>query len=79
MERSMDAAELRQKVLDSLLDEIKDEQYPSVTFLDRVEAQLRTPEQVLEYAQVLFEKIEASRYPSISMLNRFDAVLARVE
>jgi hypothetical protein len=79
MQRSMDATELRQKVLDRLLDEIREEQYPSVTFRDRAEAKLRTPEQVLEYAQVLFEKIEASRYPSISMLDRFDAVLARVE
>ena len=79
MERPIDASELRQKVLDRLLDEIKDEQYPSVTFLDRVEAELRTRDQVLEYAQILLDKIQASRYPSISMLNRFDAVLARVE
>jgi HEPN domain-containing protein len=75
----MDASELRQKLLDRLLAEIKEEQYPSVTFLDRVEAELRTPEQVLEYAEVLFEKIESSRYPSVSMLDRFDAALARVE
>ena len=75
----MDASELRQKLLDRLLAEIKEEQHPSVTFLDRVEAELRTPEQVLEYAEVLFEKIESSRYPSVSMLDRFDAALARVE
>lgn len=74
----MDASALRQKLLDRFLDEIKEEQYPSVAVLDRVEAELRTPEQVLEYAQVLLEKIESSRYPSIAMLNRFDAVLARI-
>ena len=75
----MDASALRQKLLEKLFDEIKEEQYPSVTFLDRVEAELQTRDQVLEYAQVLLEKIQSSQYPSIPMLNRFDAVLARAE
>ena len=75
----MDGSELRQRLLDSLLEQIEEEQYPSVTMMDRVEGALRTPEQILAYANVLLDKIESSRYPSVTMLNRFDAILARVD
>lgn len=75
----MDASALRQRLLDKLLDEIKEEQYPSATFMDMVEAELRTPDQVEDYAEVLLEKIESSRFPSIPMLKRFEAVLAQVD
>ena len=76
---SMDGSALRQRLLEKLFEQIKEETFPSVTMMDRVEAELQTREQVLEYAEVLLDRIESSRYPSIPMLNRFDAVIAGVE
>ena len=75
----MDGSTLRQQLLDRLLEQIKEDRFPSVTMMNRVESGLRTPEQLEEYAQVLLEKIESSRYPSIPMLDRFEAVLDRVD
>jgi hypothetical protein len=75
----MDAEALRQRVIKSLLAEITDVQFPSVTMMNRVESTLRTPEDLAEYAEALVEKIEASHYPSIPMLNRLDALLDRLE
>jgi hypothetical protein len=46
--------------------------------MNRIEASLRTREQVEEYGEVLLEKIEASRFPSISMMDRFDSVVAKL-
>jgi hypothetical protein len=41
----------RQKLLDMVLAHVKEEQYPSVTMMNRIEVGLRTPEQVEEYAE----------------------------
>ena len=75
----MNGSELRERLLSKFLEQIEEEQYPSPTMMDRVEGELRTPEQVSRYAEVLLEKIESSRFPSIPMINRFDAVVARIE
>lgn len=75
----MSAAELRERLTKSLLDEIDRVQYPSVTMLDRAEATLASPDALADYAETLVEKIEGTRFPSIALLNRLDAVLARLE
>ena len=75
----MDGSEIRERVLEVLLQHIEEETFPSATMMARVEAELRTPEQKLAYAQVLLEKVESTRYPSIPMLNRLEAVLASVD
>jgi len=75
----MDGAAVRQRLLDSLMERIEGDTYPSPTMMDHVEGALRTREQVLAYAETLLEKIDASRYPSSSMINRLYAVLDRVE
>ena len=75
----MNGAALQERLLDTLLGRIKEEKYPSVTMMNRVEGSLRTREQVEGYAEVLLEKIEATRYPSSSMLDRFDGLVATLE
>ena len=70
----MNGAGFQQRVLDLLIGRIKEETYPSVTMMNRVEESLRTREQAEEYGEVLLDKIEATRYPSISMLDRLDRV-----
>ena len=75
----MSAAELRERIMKPMLDEIAEVQYPSVTMLDRVESMLTSREALAGYAETLVEKIEASRFPSSSLLKRLDALLDRLE
>lgn len=75
----MDAAELRKRLTQSLLDDINDVQFPSVTMMNRVESALGARDDLAGYIEVLVEKVEASRYPSISMLNRLDGLLDQLE
>jgi hypothetical protein len=77
--KSMNGAALQQRLLDNFFEQIKEDAFPSVTMMNRVEGSLRTREQVEEYAEVLLEKIEATRFPSISMLDRFDGLIARLD
>jgi hypothetical protein len=74
----MDGSALQQRLLETLIERVREEKFPSVTMMDRIEASLRTREQVEEWAEILFEKVESTRYPSISMLNRFEAALAKL-
>lgn len=73
------ATELRKRITGSLLEDINEVQYPSVTMMNRVESTLSTREDLAEYADVLIKKVEASQYPSISMLNRLDGLLDNLE
>lgn len=52
-----------------LLDKIREDQYPSSTMMDVVEASI-TEEQLADYAEVLLSKIERDRFPSVPMLKR---------
>jgi hypothetical protein len=75
----MDAAALRKRITHSLLDEINEVQFPSVTMMARVEATLASEDDLADYAEVLVKKVEATRYPSISLLNRLDGLLGQLE
>jgi hypothetical protein len=75
----MNAAALRKRLTQSLIDEINDVQFPSVTMMNRVEAALGTRDELADYAEALVRKVEATRYPSISLLNRVDGLLDRLE
>lgn len=74
----MEGSALQQRLLDSLIEQIKEDTFPSVTMMNRVEGSLRTREQIEEYGEILLSKIEATQFPSLSMLNRFDNVLAKL-
>jgi hypothetical protein len=75
----MDAADLRKRLTQTLLDDINESQFPSVTMMDRVESTLATPEDLEDYIEVLVKKVEATRFPSIPMLNRLDGLLDQLE
>jgi hypothetical protein len=74
----MEATALRKRLTQSLLDDINEVQFPSVTMMNRIEAELKTREQVEEYAEILLEKVKSSRFPSISMLDRIDGAIERL-
>jgi hypothetical protein len=75
----MEAAEMRKRLTQSLLDDINEVQFPSVTMMNRVESALDTRDDLANYVGVLVEKVEATRYPSISLLNRLDGLLDQLE
>ena len=75
----MDGQSLRRRIADGMLDRIKDEMYPSVTMMNRVEAVVaQDPDALSEYAEILLEKVEGSRFPSIEMLNRLDRLAGQL-
>lgn len=75
----MDAADLRKRLTQNLLDDINEAQFPSITMMNRVESTLATEEDLADYIEVLVKKVEATRFPSISMLNRLDGLLDQLE
>ena len=75
----MDADEMRKRLTQSLLDDINEVQFPSVTMMSRVEATLGERDDLADYIEVLVKKVEATRYPSISLLNRLDGLLDQLE
>jgi hypothetical protein len=75
----MNSAELREQLTNSLLEDVQQTQFPSITMLDRVEESLETREQLADYAEVLVEKVADSPYPGIPMLDRVNGVLMRLE
>ena len=75
----MNATALRQRVTQSLLREIEEVQFPSVTMMTRVESTLGSADDLADYAEVLVKKVESTRYPSISLLNRLDGLLNQLE
>ena len=75
----MNSAELREQLTNSLLEDVQETQFPSITMLDRVEEALETREQLADYAEVLVEKVADSPYPGIPMLDRVNGVLMRLE
>jgi hypothetical protein len=59
----------RAELLQTLLQKLEEEQYPSSTMLDMIE-ELLTPAEVPLYAEALLTRIRSERFPSIPMLNR---------
>jgi hypothetical protein len=52
-----------------LFDRIREDRYPSLELMDRVEI-LLDQEHIDEYMEILFEKVEDCHYPSKQLLDR---------
>jgi hypothetical protein len=59
----MDASVLRQRLLEMQIEQIRDENFPSVEMMNRVENSLKTREQLEECAEILLAKVESTRFP----------------
>jgi hypothetical protein len=77
--RTMDATTLRKRITRTLMKDIEEVRFPSVTMMDRVETTLASPDDLADYAEMLLKKVEDTRYPSISMLDRLDGLIAQLE
>jgi len=73
----LDAEEARRRYVEMLTDKVREDRFPSVTQLNRIEAAL-TPETAGEYFEMLMDKIASERYPSPTMLGRLENVAAQL-
>ena len=60
---------IRDEVLDALLDKVDEDRYPSSTMMDDIE-RILTPRRRQDYAEVLLSKIREDRFPSHAMIER---------
>ena len=61
--------DVRAQLLQTLLEHVEEDQYPSTTMMDTIEEML-TPNDVEQYAGVLLAKVADDTYPSIGMIRR---------
>lgn len=74
-EENVDGQALRRDITEMLLARIREEKYPSITMMNRVEEVVgQDREELAAYAEVLLDKVKSSRFPSIEMLNRLDRI-----
>ncbi len=66
---------LQQRYYDILMERVRNDRYPSHQLLNRLEATIYTPEQVIEYVDMLITKNDESWYPSGQMLDRVERML----
>lgn len=68
-------APLQQRYFDILAERVRNDRYPSLQLMDRLEAAIYTPEQLTEYIDTLISKVDESWYPSGQMLDRLQRML----
>ncbi|MGH2913762.1 MAG: hypothetical protein ACRDMX_02120 [Solirubrobacteraceae bacterium] len=68
----------QERYYEILMERVRTDRYPSHQLLDRIEAALWTPEQVIAYVDMLLEKIDEAWYPSGQLLSRVQRMLAMV-
>jgi hypothetical protein len=66
---------LQQRYWDVLIERVRNDRYPSLQLLDRLETVIYTPEQVAEYVDVLIQKIDECWYPSGQIMDRLERML----
>ena len=70
-----DREDARAALVQTLLEKVSADRYPSTTMLDLIE-ELLTPEEEPAYVVFLQDKLRQDRFPSIPMLNRLTRLVA---
>jgi hypothetical protein len=73
MAQAAEQYDVRQQLVDMLLNKVESDRFPSVTHMDLIE-QLMGPDERADYVQVLLDKIRHDRHPSIPMMRRILAL-----
>jgi hypothetical protein len=73
----IDAMTVRERILEMLMERVREDEYPSNDHLDRIE-ELLTPDTADEYLEILMEKVEDAQWPSMSMLDRIESLASRL-
>jgi hypothetical protein len=66
----------QERYFNGLMERVREDRYPSIELLDRIEAAFWTSEQVVDYVDMLLEKLEDSWYPSKQIMDRIQRLLA---
>jgi len=66
--------DVRSQLLETLMDKVEDDPYPSNTMLDMIESLLR-PDEVSAYAEALLARIREDQFPSIPMIKRVQGLV----
>ena len=66
----------QERLLEVLMERVRGDRYPSGQLLNRIEASLWTPNQIVEYVDLLLDKIDESWYPSGQLLDRVQRMMA---
>jgi len=66
----------RDRLLELILERIREDRYPSGELMDRAEANITRPEHLAAYLDVLLEKVDETWYPSKQMLDRIARLAA---
>lgn len=61
--------DVRQQVLEMLMEKVAADRFPSATMMDMIES-LAGPDDVEEYVAILLSKLRDDQFPSPSMLRR---------
>lgn len=64
---------VRTALLETLMEKVESDPYPSATMLDQIESLLH-PEDVPAYADLLLSRVRGDRFPSISLIYRLEAL-----
>jgi hypothetical protein len=68
---------IRDRYLQALMAHVADDQYPSATQMQHIEAML-SRDQIEAYVNVLVEKLAEDRYPSVPMMQRIERLLTQL-
>ena len=67
----------QERFFEMLMERVRDDRYPSLQLLARIEAAIWTPEQYHEYVELLIDKADQAWYTSPQLLDRIQRMLAR--
>jgi hypothetical protein len=70
-------ATVQQHYFDVLMHRVRNDKYPSLQLMDRIEAALATPDQVAAYTDMLIDKVDETWYPSGQILDRIQRIMER--
>ncbi len=73
------AGSLQDVYVNLLLDRVREDRFPSPEHLNRIEASLRTPEDLREYVLALLDRVEGVKRPSPAILDRIERLAALEE
>ncbi len=65
---------IRDRFVESLIERVSGDPYPSTTMLDLIEQSMGL-NHVEQYAQALMDKIEQDQFPSLALMDRVRALL----
>jgi len=73
----LDRDEARSRYVEMLTEKVRQDRFPSITQMDRIEAAL-TPQTAGPYIEMLLEKIGQDKYPSPTMLARVENIASQL-